>query len=184
MLRRTSTRAATVAVLLLALLPGAARAGSIASFSVKRTQSLPAFVPVPQGFVASPLGYPAAVGPVIGLGDDGCVPPASLFASGEVTPNAVADDCDAFLRMIDGRHEDSPGAFPGLTTTVTFTGAPTKLTIHTPPGQLGNPYAAHQCSVDVELCDPNFPALSPNVDNDPTEQDGSQVGETTDRTSV
>src|SRR3954447_8905882 len=92
--------------------------------------------------VASPLGFPSSAGPIIGVGPAGstCSPPASVFAGGVATPNTVADQCDAFLRFVNGKHEHSPGAFPGLLTSASFSGSPSRFNLHLPPGALGNPY--------------------------------------------
>src|SRR3954466_3815052 len=140
-------------------------------------------------YVASPLGFPA--GPsnallpkMIGLGSptSQCNPvnTAPWAATGIASPNTVADECDAFLRQVNGQHEHSPGAFPGLLTKASFTGAPTAFNLHLPPGALGNPFGAHQCfEADPADCDGHFPFLSGNGDNDPTETDGSKIGAAT-----
>jgi hypothetical protein len=145
--------------------------------------------PITKFYVASPLGFPASnpsiVPPAfIGLGADPACATASN-PSGTATSNAAADTCDAFLRLVNGKHEHSPGAFPGLVTKASFTGAPSRFNLHLPPGALGNPFGAHQCYPDTTnaqgerdpaACDGHFPFLSGNGDNDPTETDGSKIG--------
>src|SRR4051794_23126827 len=185
------TLAAAVALLLLVIVPSMASA-SITNFELKRVNSNPEFTFAPgaaafASLVASPLGYPSAVGPVVGLGEGACGP-AHVFATGQVTPNTIADDCDAFLRVVDGRHEDSPGAFPGMQITEEYdpTGpAPTKTLIHPPRGQLGSPFSAHQCDLSPRACNGLEPAFSAavfgpaGVDDDQTEADGAKVGNVT-----
>src|SRR4051794_2208679 len=101
------TLVAAVALLLLAMLPGAASA-SFTNFQLKRVGSNPEFNPFVPGspalfnsLVASPLGYPSQAGPVIGLGEGAC-PNGTVFPTGVVTPNTTADQCQAFLRFGPG----------------------------------------------------------------------------------
>jgi hypothetical protein len=112
-------RAAFVCALALgALIPTAASADTTA-FSVDRAESNP--------IISAGAGTPVVVSPVFG---------------GPLAPGGP------FALPIDGTNQHSPGAFPSLVVHTTFNPADpvTQVTLHLPPGQLGNPYAVPLCT--------------------------------------